>query len=415
MVELPPAVDELNEFGRFAFLNEMHTMASQIMVYVKGDEKLSEQVKLAIDAIEGERKHLRESFTDGYSRPDSKTVVALIMRCAELYLQTGIWYDMSRAQIRLAGKVDPDSELLVDLKECFASPDLTERYVISSPIIELTLTRIEMIKFFEAEQYETYKGPEPGEHDPLSQYTMPYDQSDDEVQRFNNSTIQEQYHDLDNFVCDDNEYLEARENSVWAILRSLRTAGSVATIIYYLIFFTISIYDATVTYVPISASVGACIGTALFNLLFELVSLRSCMPACCKPQKEIEILYPGLDNYIVQYIGNWAATIFMAITIWIDWDIIKIEMIVIICHHCVALIWPIITQCLFFKYNQRVERKFKWIRVSFFDSCWWTFYKVISCILFTPSVSGIHTILYSLLKNKPSVTKMKEPRLLVAP
>ena len=414
MVELPPAVDELNEFGKFAFLNEMHTMASQIMVYVKADERLSTQVKLAVDAIEGERKHLREMFTDGYSRPDSKAVVALIMRCAELYLQTGIWYDMSRAQIRLSGKVEEGDDILSDLKECFASPDLTERYVISSPIIDLTITRIDMMSFFETEQYETYKGPEPGEHDPLAKISIPFDVSDDEVERYNKSQFDSQFNNIDDLLIDDNEYLEARENQAWAILKNLRCVGSLATIIYYAIFFCIAVYDATIAPGPIIVAIPACFGTAIFNFIFEAVSFRTCF-SCCTPSKEIELLYPGLNLYVVQYIGNWAAAIFMCITILIDSDNITTELIVIILHHTIALIFPIVTQCFFFKKNQRVERKFKWIRYGFFGSSWWTFYKVLSCIFFTPSVSGVQTILYSALKNKPSITKMKEQRHIVAP
>ena len=413
MVELPPAVEELNEFGKFVFLNEMHTMASQIMVYVKGDERLSKQVKLAIDAIEGERKHLRDEFTDGYIRPDSKNVVALIMRCAELYLQTGIWYDLSRANIRLADKTD-QGDLLDDIKECFASPDLTERYVISSPIIELTLTRIEMIKFFENEQYENYKGPPIYEQDPLSQFKLPYSDSDDEVDRFNNTKLDKNYADLDNLVCDDNDYLEARENMSWSILRDIRVVGSIATIIYYLIFLGVAIYYLTESIIPIPYTLCACAGASGMMLIIEIASLRSCLAGCCMPDKDIDCIYPGLDLYVVEYIAAWIASIVMILLFVLEIDDYQLAIGIIIAHHTFSLIWPLITQCFFSKKNWRVGRKFKWPRVGFFASCWWGFYRVISFIFFTPSISGIQTILYSMLKNSPSVTKMKEQAQIIA-
>ncbi|EAY13781.1 hypothetical protein TVAG_467960 [Trichomonas vaginalis G3] len=410
MVELPPAPEELNEFGKLVFLNEMHTMASQIMQYVKGDDKLTKLIQYALDCIEGERKLLKASFTGNYIRPESKNILSLILRCSELYLQTGIWFDMSRANIRLAGLESGNDTFMEDVKLCFASPDLTERYVISGPIIELTLTRIEMIKFFEAEQIELYKGPEPGEHDHLADFKFPSEDTDDSADRFNEAELNEEFVNLDKMVIDDDSYLENREYMSWAILRNIRVIGSICCIIYYIIFLAITIYIGTTLHVTRSLPICACAGTGGLMLIIEIISLRTCLVACCRPKNPIDCIYPGLELYVTQYIAAITLSIIMIVVMCLNLKTKNIVLMVITIHHAASVIWPLITQCFFTKKHKRVERKFKWIRIKFFNSCWWMVYRLISFILFTPSVYGIETIFFAQLKNSPTVTKMVPPQ-----
>ena len=103
MVDLPPPIDELNEYGRFAFLNEMFSMASFIMNHISDQEKNS-YLKFALSAIEAERTNLRDLFKNPYQRPEAENVLALILRCAELYLQEGQWYNLCNAELQLIEK-----------------------------------------------------------------------------------------------------------------------------------------------------------------------------------------------------------------------------------------------------------------------------------------------------------------------
>lgn len=412
MVELPPAPEELNEFGKLVFLNEMHTMASQILQYVKGDDKLTKLIQYALDCIEGERKLLKASFTGSYIRPESKNILSLILRCAELYLQTGIWFDMSRASIRLAGMEQGNENFMEDVKLCFASPDLTERYVISSPIIELTLTRIEMIKFFEAEQIELYKGPEPGEHDHLANFKFPSEDTDDSADRFNEAEFNEDYVNLEKMIIDDDEYLVNRENMSWAILRKIRVIGSICCMLYYIVFLGITAYIATITYRYRDLPICACVGTSMLMLIIEVVSLRTCLVACCRPKSPIECIYPGLELYVTQYVAAIVLSIVMVVIMVLNLKETHLVLMIIIIHHAASMIWPLITQCFFTKKHKRVERKFRWIRIKFFNSCWWMFYRIVSFILFTPSIYGIETIFFAQLKNSPSTTKMVPPQVI---
>ncbi|EAY15371.1 hypothetical protein TVAG_224470 [Trichomonas vaginalis G3] len=412
MVELPPNPKDLNEYGKFAFLNEMHTMASQIVQYVKGDDQATALINSAIEAIEGERQTLRGSFRGNYTRPESKNVISLIMRCSELYLQSGIWYDMCRANIRLAADAKENENFLDDVRNCFNSPDLTERYVISSPIIELTLTRIEMMKFFESEQIELYKGPEPGQHEHLTNFEFSSDDSDDSADRFNKAEIDERYVDLDKLVLDDHDYLLARENQAWAVLREIRFLGSLACLIYYIIHIALIAYVCAVTRRRKSFSVCANLGTAIIMFMIEVVSLRTCLIACCRPDNPIECIYPGLELYVTEYVTAIFASIIMAIGCIVDREHLHTILLVLTIHHWVSLIWPLCTQFIFTKTYHRVERKFRWIRIKFFTTKWWTVYRVVSFILFTPSVPGIETILFSKLRNMPTVTKMAPQQLI---
>lgn len=90
MVNLPPDIEELNTYARFVFLHEMHLIAIQILVAVEEEFVNYQLMKLAVQAIECERNLIQNYFTVGYVKPQDESVLALIQRCAEIYLSNGI-------------------------------------------------------------------------------------------------------------------------------------------------------------------------------------------------------------------------------------------------------------------------------------------------------------------------------------
>jgi hypothetical protein len=144
MVELPPAVTDLNEYARFAFLNEMHALAFGIM---SGDSTVCNNLRIAMSVIDAERNSMKSLFTGPYERPSSSQCVALLLRCAELYLEHGTWFELSHAELRLIES--GQEQLAPTIRPIFAQTNETDKCLIQSPIIELILTRIELMHFFE--------------------------------------------------------------------------------------------------------------------------------------------------------------------------------------------------------------------------------------------------------------------------
>jgi hypothetical protein len=94
-------VKELNDYGRFSFVHEMQTMAVQIFPWIAEISSLAPRAKVALQLLEGELHELKSSFSAPYQRPPSEHSVALLLRCAELYLDVGIWFDLCHGETRM--------------------------------------------------------------------------------------------------------------------------------------------------------------------------------------------------------------------------------------------------------------------------------------------------------------------------
>jgi len=412
MVDLPPSVEELNEYAKYAFLNEMHTMASQITTYVKNDQELVNYVKIATELIEMERKEMKNLFKEFYERPVNKQAVALILRCAELYLASGVWFLLCHGDVRLF-ETGQDQE--VDrIRNCFSDPLLTERYLISSPIIELTLTRIEMMQYFQNKQKEMYKGPDPNHKVNNSAYAVPLDDTVSRIDLFNYSTIPFDAKDPDDLILSDFDYLETRESYIWAVLRELRFWSSLFTILYFSVFSAISMNQLIQSNrsKPLAPSIATGYGFAM--LICEIISFRVCHVSCFRPTNEVKCLYPGLDLYAVQFFSSVVSGFLLVVSVFIDKEVTNYVFKMMIYHHMVSVIWPFITESFYFKWHQRVEREFKWVRIGFYLSVWWDIYKFFIYLFFTPAANGIITFFYSSIANRPRTKEIREQKVLIA-
>ena len=413
MVDLPPSLDELNEYGRYAFLNEMHTMASQLVAYCTDDLSVAKILKSAIECIEDERGSMRKLFDGSYQRPSSKQAVALILRCAELYLDYGLWFELSHADLRLREK-GIEEDVIESIKTCFHDTNLTDRYTISSPIIELTLTRLEMMTFFDDMQKQFFKGPELMETDPLSNYVVNLPDEPNEAEIFNECNIGDDPTPPSELIVDDEEYLELREKYVWSVYKNFRPLGSVFCLIWDAVFTAVIIESLVSEHRVFPATSIMSLGYAVVQLLFEIASFRLCFTCCLKPKNTIECLYPGYDLYYIQYFATWIAAIALIISMFVDQFPKSAGVTFFVFQMLVAVIVPFFFIPCFFISDKRVERKFKWVRVGFFNSCWWTFVKVVFCVLLTPGVHGVQVILASALRNKPSIGTLSKQKELVS-
>jgi hypothetical protein len=122
----------------------MHAIALQV---TSEDPSVRTHISRAIEAIEAERMCTKELFTGPYERPKSTQCLALLLRCSELYLEDGTWYELSHAEARLIE--NGHGRLLHDIRNVFKGTDQTDRSTIESPVIELPITRYELVKHFE--------------------------------------------------------------------------------------------------------------------------------------------------------------------------------------------------------------------------------------------------------------------------
>ena len=407
MVDLPPNTADLNEYARFAFLNEMHTIASQILSIVSGDRPLATLISAAIEAMDSERASMRDLFTGPYERPASRQCVALLLRCAELYLEYGAWYDISRAEVRLIESGNGDN--LKSIRNSFHKSGVTDRYSIESAVIELTITRLEMMKFFEFKQNELFKGIPSDEHDPLSNIELPSFQELNEAEKCSISSIPDDITSPTSLLVDDREYLDLRETCAWAAFREFRTVGSVFVILWFAIFTGLLVASLLMIHERYVVTECVSIGYSLCMLLFELISFRLCFGTCVKP-KEPNCLYPGYELYFIQYTASWIGGIAMLVSIFVFGQCQQPGATIMILQHMVSVVLPIFFQCCFFTWHTRVERTFKWVRVGFFKSCGWKFVQALFCLLFTPGILGVQTIISSALRNRPSVKHTKHTK-----
>jgi hypothetical protein len=401
MVDIPPSIEELNEYARFSFLNEMHEIAAQILNCIIDDRITTTRLKLGLELIEEERASMRELFTNGYSRPKSKRVVTLILRCAELYLDLGLWFDLCHGELRLREKHCDDQ--IDTLTEVFHETSLLDRYSISSPIIELTLTRIEMMSFFQKINAESICDAPINAVDPLSHFQLDGIGDIEPACFLMNTAEVPDATGLDNLNIGDTEYLRRRERYAWAYYRELRPVGSVFSLIYYAIFAIVAILDLTQSdsSIPVAASIAT--GFTTFIFASELISLRVCQIRSCRPTEPIPYLYPGVEFYFIQYTVAWMGSI----AIWVALVLEEFEsgdgLIVLAIQHVAALLAPWLAYPCLMTWHRRGERFFRWVRVGFFQSCWWTFVRVLFFLLLTPGVFGIQIIIASDIRNKAKV------------
>jgi hypothetical protein len=406
MVNLPPSLDELNEFARLAFVHEMHSLAAQILDYVLEPPELVEKIDIAVQVIEAEWNEVRDRFQDtAYQRPDSKHVTDLILRCAELYLDRGMWFDLCHANLRIREKnIECSRE---EIKGIFHSTGLTDRFAISSPIIELTLTRLEMMAFFNEADDGT------NDHmlyeiDPLSSYHLtsvkPLLSA---VELMNRAEVPE--HDLDALMISDEDYLEKREEFTWSVYRDLRFPGSVFCSVYFIILAALTLNELVHSSREFPIPEALFLGYSGAMLLVELFSFRICLIACCRPNTTIPCIYPGVDYYIVQLMAELIGTVGVTISIPCD----KFESSVMIMgfclHQIVSLLAALLCIPCFFKSHARVERKFTWIRASFFNSPAWRLVQAIYFLLFTPGLYVMQMLIAYRIRNRPEVSAIAAP------
>ena len=354
-------------------------------------------MKNAVDIIESERTNLRELFKGPYCRSDNKNVVKLVLRCAELYLEKGFWYDLCHAEIRLveAGL----SDLLDQIRDCFHESGLTNRYYIKSPMIDLTLARLDMMQFFEEKQAELFKGLDEPNPDPLSQFTINEPIILSDADRFNKAKIPDYLEHPDQLVVQDERYLSVREDVVWTSLNDLRFIGSLFSIVWDVVFVAISINDLRKSQEEYPYVLMLSSGYGLSMLFFELLSCRIFLISCCRPSTHIDCIYPGIDLYFIQYIASIIAGVILLIPMFISKKFTSANSILII-QHFVSLFVPFFVSCCLFRWHQRVDRKFKWINLEFRNSCWWLIVRIIICVLFTPSVNGVQALICLALRTK---------------
>ena len=111
--------------------------------------------------------------------------------------------------------------------------------------------------------------------------------------------------------------------------------------------------------------------------------------------------------YFIQYFASWIAGIIMMLSLFLYHRSSSNVVCIMIMQHMLSIIIPIFFCPCIFKWHKRVDRKFKWVRLSFFQSCWWIFVQVIFCLLFTPGINGIQFIISTALKNSPRISRKR--------
>lgn len=140
---------------------------------------------------------------------------------------------MAKAEIFCISR-EPDLNV-VQLQKVFDREGLTNRYMITGPIIEMTITRLEMMEYF-AKKYEaTYQPVDTDAHDILLEYDMGDDSSDEEFKYFVKCQYPKDF-DPSSMNCDDQDYLMYHNYLVWGTLKRMRVVTSFFTFLYNFIF-----------------------------------------------------------------------------------------------------------------------------------------------------------------------------------
>jgi hypothetical protein len=105
----------------------------------------------------------------------------------------------------------------------------------------------------------------------------------------------------------------------------------------------------------------------------------------------------------VQYVTAWIAGVGLIISAIAESDFALNLHSLLIVQHAISIISPIFFQPCFFKWDRRVDREFKWIRIEFFQSCWWKIVQIVFCLLLTPGILGVQAIMTATLRNKPRI------------
>jgi hypothetical protein len=301
---------------------------------------------------------------------------------------------------------------LHEIRNVFNISGQTDQYIIESPVIELTITRFELMRQFEEKQKRLYIDFPTSVCDRFSHIQVPNLAVMDVSQKFVTASIPAGFESVGEYVSTDEEYLVTREMCVWCVFRSLYAIGSVFVILWFAAFSVvvmIRLLDETMPERPWTLSMA--IGYGITMLLVELLSFRVCLAKCCQPEKAT-VCYPGYLVYSVQYICACLASVAMIISALAEKMVVVEAVPILIAQHGLAMIVPILFQPCFFRWEQRVDRKFKWIRISFFRSWCWPFVQVIFCLLFTPGILGVQTLLAAALRNRPRVgTSLQRSRL----
>jgi hypothetical protein len=414
MVDLPPSLEDLNDYARFSFVHEMHTMAAQVAPWIGDNSSLSGRIKIALVLLEEELHELQHAFATPYVRPPSEHSVALILRCAELYLDVGTWFTICHGDTRLRGK-DTDASK-DEIRTVFHDAEVTNRFVIQSPIIELTLTRFELMSFFKTQNELFATEPTLYEIDPGNDYHLtgvsPFPC---EASLMNSAEFNTEEREIESVLLSDEEYLQKREEVAWAVYRDFRWLGSIFCVLYFFIF-TVIAFDELINSgreYPLAAAVAT--GYCLLMLLAEIGSIRICHIACLRPQNTIPFFYPGIEFYLIQYAAVWIGAIIVLIAVFADFDKAGTGLILFAFHQIIAIIAPLFCCLCFFRKHKRVDREFRWIRTGFFDSAAWIVVKVIFLVFLTPGVYGIQMLLANNLRNHAKVSSGPHQTLLVAP
>jgi hypothetical protein len=410
MVDLPPSVDELDEFGKFAFVSEMHVMATQILSRVTDDAPLSSHLKTAIEIIESELHSMRNVLGVDYEPPESSRVASLILRCVELYLEHGLWFDLCHGEMRLHKTHNEDS--MDQIRNVFREAEIGDRYLMSSSMIDLTLSRVEMMTFFhdrlEALTSTVY-------HfvvDPDSHYTISVESAETPADRLVHAAVSDSFDGPNSTILCDDDYLTQRENIAWVYYRNLRLVGSIACLIYYLLFSAVAFFHLITAERKIVIAESVAVGLGVFVVISEIASLRICHSGPCPP-KASGILYPGVQFYLVQYLAASLGAVILIVAIGLDGSKCGLGVIVLGAHHALALIVPWCLWSCFVEKHRRGDRVFNWLRLSFFRSSKWLAVRIVFCVLLTPGVYGVQMIIAYGLRNRPSVIRTPDEHLLV--
>jgi hypothetical protein len=92
----------------------------------------------------------------------------------------------------------------------------------------------------------------------------------------------------------------------------------------------------------------------------------------------------------MQSVSGCLASVALIFSVFLGKKIITNVIPILILQHVISMIAPgsitLLFQPCFFKWNQRVDQKFKWIRVHFFRSFWWKGIQTIFCIALTSRI-----------------------------
>jgi hypothetical protein len=284
----------------------------------------------------------------------------------------------------------------------FHDADVGDRYSITSPIIQLTLTRLEMMTYFREKQEDLIARTQPIAMDPLSDFHVVGVDPVDEADVMLNASLPGSITGPDSIALGDDDYLHYRENVAWANFRALRFIGSIFSLLYYGIMAIVAIVE--LSNVERQLPVVECFscGLTLFMVISEIISLRVCHVGSCRPN-EIPYLYPGIEFYFLQYIAVCFGEILLFLAMLGDKVQCSPGSIFLAFHQLIALAAPWVLLPLAVERHRRGDRVFKWLRMSFFQGVIWLIVRVLFFVFLTPGIYGIQVIIAYNLRNKPAV------------